>query len=99
MSKLANKAYRDAFGTEVQGSIARQIWIMRMERGWSQVQLARRAGMRQARISMLEDPNRPNLSIRTLKRIAKAFDVALEVRFISFGELTDTLENAPGFTE
>lgn len=62
--------------------IAAQIRALREQRGWSQVELGRRSGMTQEGISRLENPQGRGLpTIRSLKRIAAAFDVALIIRF------------------
>jgi len=45
--------------------------------------------MAQPRISVIEDPDYEDFSINTLKRLASAFDVALVVKFVTFGELVD----------
>lgn len=86
--KLRNKAYRDGY-TEAQLSIEIpfQIRALRKARGWTQVQLAERCGIPQARISHIEQPGRDPLSLRTLYRLASAFDVGLLVQFVSFSEL------------
>ena len=60
---------------------------MREARGWSQAELGRRVGMRQETICLLENPSYGRFTLRTLKRLASAFDVALIVRFAPFGEL------------
>lgn len=70
--------------------LARQIHAMRRDRGWSQKELARRVGVSQSRIAVLEQWC-GNVSIHTLRRIASAFDVALIVRFASWGEFFLTL--------
>jgi transcriptional regulator with XRE-family HTH domain len=86
--KFARKAYRDSFvGAHISNTVSSQISKLRDKEGWTQTQLAERAGMRQSRISALEDPNYENYEVRTLRRIASALDVALTVRFISFSEL------------
>lgn len=86
--KLRNKEYRDGY-TEAQLSIEVpfQIRAIRKARGWTQTQLAERSGIPQARISHLEQPGRDPLSLRTLYRLAAAFDVGLLVQFVSFSEL------------
>ena len=86
--KLRNKAYRDGY-TEAQLSIEMpfQIRAIRKERGWTQAQLAERSGIPQARISHIEQPGRDPLSLRTLYRLAAAFDVGLLVQFVPFSEL------------
>jgi transcriptional regulator with XRE-family HTH domain len=86
--KFERKAYRDAFvGAHISNTVASQIVKLRENEGWTQTQLADRAGMKQSRISALEDPNYENIEIRTLRRIASAFDIALMVRFVPFSEL------------
>lgn len=61
-----------------------QIRLLREQRGWSQSELARRCGMKQSRISVLEDVNHERWSVTTLRRLARAFDVSLLVRFEDF---------------
>jgi transcriptional regulator with XRE-family HTH domain len=92
--KLQNKKYRRAFADQSIGSgIATQLYALRTNRGWNQSKLAKETGMAQPRISALEDQNYQNYSLSTLKRIAAAFDVALVVRFVSFGEHIRWLTN------
>jgi transcriptional regulator with XRE-family HTH domain len=86
--KFERKAYRTAFvGAHISNTVSSQIVKLREKAGWTQTELARRAGMRQSRISTLEDPNYENFEVKTLLRIAAAFDVALTVRFIPYSEL------------
>jgi len=42
--------------------------MLREKEGWTQKQLAQKAGMSQSRISALEDPNYENYEIGTFKR-------------------------------
>jgi transcriptional regulator with XRE-family HTH domain len=67
--------------------IAMQLIAMRESRGWLQGDVGERAGMKQSAIARLEDPSYNSMTISTLKRLAKAFDVALIVRFAPFSEL------------
>ena len=86
--KMKSIKYRRAFVTShLSTTIAAQIQTMREERGWTQRELAKATGMKQSRISVLEDPSNTSLSVNTLRRIAEAFDVALDVRFVSFSSL------------
>lgn len=81
-----DKNFRHQLAFTVLGrGLARQIYLMRRDRGWTQKELAARVGVSQARIAFLEQWC-GNASITTLKRIAVVFDVALIVRFISWGE-------------
>jgi transcriptional regulator with XRE-family HTH domain len=86
--KLRNKEYRDSFvASQISNTIAAQIFTLREARGWKQAEVAARAGMKQSRISDLEDPNYENYQTRTLVKLASAFDVGLVVRFVPFSEL------------
>ena len=86
--KMLNKEYRDAFvAAHNSNTIAAQINAMRKTRGWTQGELASKCGMRQPRISALEDPDFENAEIATLQRLASAFDVGLSVSFVAFSEI------------
>jgi transcriptional regulator with XRE-family HTH domain len=88
--KMARKAYRDGYvSAHISNTVASQITKLRTAHGWTQTQLAEHAGMKQSRISALEDPNWENVEIATLQRIASACDVALTVRFAPFSELAE----------
>jgi transcriptional regulator with XRE-family HTH domain len=85
-SEFSDKEYRHAYADEFLNSyIATQIQVLREERGWSQEHLAQEAGMKQSRISLLENVGYSSWSISTLKRLAEAFDLTLRVSFESFG--------------
>lgn len=86
--KLQAKEYRDGYAeAQLSIEIPFQILALRKARGWTQAQLADRCGIPQARISHIEQPGRDPLSLRTLYRLASAFDVGLLVQFVSFSEL------------
>jgi transcriptional regulator with XRE-family HTH domain len=88
MDSFADATYRHEFNdAHVADTLAFQIRAMREARGWSQQELAQRAGMKQARISQLEDPDYVRPSLSTLLRLKRAFDVALDVKFVPFSEL------------
>ncbi len=90
--RLQNKKHREGFvSATVDQTIPFQIRAMRLSknRNWTQEELAQRTGMKQERISTCENPNYGNFSLRTLKQIAAAFDVALIVRFAPFSELVE----------
>jgi transcriptional regulator with XRE-family HTH domain len=48
--------------------------------------------MSQPRISEIERPGERKLNIETLLRLAEAFDVALDVRFVTFRDLVDAAD-------
>lgn len=90
------RAYVESF---VDSMIASQIKANRERRGWLQEQLGERAQkaggkpMAQSRISALEDINYSAWSVRTLRRLAAAFDLALIVKFVRFSEALSEIDN------
>lgn len=64
--------------------IATQIKVLREQRELTQKELADLCDMKQSRISVLENVNYDKWSIATLKRLAEAFDVTLNVSFEPF---------------
>lgn len=85
---MQSKLRRDAYvSAHISNTVASQILMLREAKGWTQKQLAEKCGMRQSRISTLENPNYENFEASTLTRLASAFDVALTIRFIPFSEL------------
>src|ERR1039457_686239 len=94
--KLRDRRYRTAFADAVlDDSIVLQIKTLRENRGFSQEELGRRAGMKQGAISRIESSDYGAWSVSTLKRIAKELDLPLSLRFVSWGNL---LETAAHFT-
>jgi transcriptional regulator with XRE-family HTH domain len=93
IARLKSKEYRDAFvASQISVGLPFQIRALREQRGWKQSRLAGEAGMLQPRISAMERPGESKFNLETLRRIASAFDVALEVRFVPFSELLDWSE-------
>jgi len=85
--RLRDGAYRHAYVSKLIGDkLAVQIYSMRISRRWTQADLAQKTGMKQSRISRLEG-SCDHVSLNTLRRIAKVFDVALVVKFVPFREL------------
>ena len=90
---FSSKELREAFvAAKVTVGLPFQIRALRLQRGWSQSVLAEKAGMKQPRISAMERPGYKGFALETLMRLASAFDVALQVRYASFGELIDFSE-------
>lgn len=86
--KLSNKEYRSAYTDEsVKITLPFQIKAMREQRGWSQADLAEKAGMKPNAISRLESVDYGNFTINTLLKLAHAFDCALFVKFTTFNNL------------
>ena len=89
-----DEEYRQIYSEEFSNSkIATQIKVLREQRGWTQQQLAEASGMKQSRIATLEDVNYSSWSIRTLRRLAEAFDLWLDVEFKEFGSVWSQLRD------
>ena len=84
----ARRDYADEF---LSSYIALQIKTLRQQRGWSRAELARRAGMKQSRISAMEQADYSSWNIRTLQRLAAAFDLAFVAGFESFGRMLEDM--------
>jgi len=66
--------------------IAAQIHALRKQRGWTQAELAKKSGIAQERISLLESADFESLTLKTLNKLSRAFDVNLKVNFESFSD-------------
>lgn len=82
-------AYMDEF---LNASIATQIKVLREQRKLTQEELGKLADMHQVRISTLENVNYGSWSIKTLKKLAYAFDLTLKVTFVGFLERIKDVE-------
>jgi Predicted transcriptional regulators len=92
--EFKDKEYAHVYVDEfLNASIATQIKVLREQRGWTQKHLASLTGMKQSRISLLENINYSQWSISTLKKIAEAFDLTLNVSFESFSMRIRDIEN------
>ena len=80
----ARQAFTEA---EAATHLAHQIRVLRTQRGWTQKDLAKRIGTTQAAVSRLEDAEYGRVSFKTMVALAKAFDVAPVLKFISTVEL------------
>lgn len=91
--KLKGKEYRDAFvKAHIETGVPFQVRAIREQRRMSQERLATLLGTSQPGVARIESPDR-RLDLKTLMRVASAFDVALVVRFVPFGELAGWVEN------
>ena len=72
------KEAKEKFGLIL--DIGDEILRLRIEKGWSQAELAERAGTKQANISRLES-GLSNPSVNFLQKVAKALDTNVAIRF------------------
>lgn len=77
--------------SQIKIGIPFQIRAIREKRGWTQEDLAQKIGTTQNTISRLENPRTGKPTIKTLLRLAHAYDVALLVRFVPFGFYGDVI--------
>jgi transcriptional regulator with XRE-family HTH domain len=88
INRLRKKVFREAFvKAHLAQGLAHQIRILRNQRGWTQLELAEKLGLKgQSAVARMEDPSYGKLSIGTLIKLSNVFDVALSVKFESFGK-------------
>lgn len=105
---LEDKAYAHAYMEQfVDSYIATQIKVLREMGELTQAELAENCGMKQSRISLLENVNYDSWSVNTLRKLARAFDVVLKVSFEKFSVAIEdaermsreSLERAPRETD
>jgi len=84
-SDFADKEYAHSYmESHAVSRLAAQIHALRNQRGWSQEQLAAQSGIAQERISKIESADFDSLTMKTLQKFSKAFDVNLHIAFDSF---------------
>jgi transcriptional regulator with XRE-family HTH domain len=88
INRLKKKEFRDAFvRSHLTHGLAHQIRELRIQRGWTQKELAEKLELKgQSAVARMEDPSYGKLSIATLIKLSSVFDVALSVRFQSYGK-------------
>lgn len=64
--------------------LAAQIHALRKQRKWSQEKLADQTGIAQETISKIESANFNSLTMKTLQKLSRAFDVNLHISFEPF---------------
>lgn len=92
-SREGREALTEAFALE---GIGWQVRTMRIQRGWTQKELAQRAGMSQPRLSKIEDTEYGRVTLSTLLKLAKAFDTSLLVRLAGFSRVLREMESLSG---
>src|ERR1700677_2266844 len=105
--EFQDEEYRHSYAEECLNTmIATQIKVLREQRELTQSAWAKRAEMLQPRLSVMEDADYSRWSVSTLKRLARAFDVALSVRFeafsdviLDFEEMTKETLSRPSFKD
>ncbi|MFC1845792.1 helix-turn-helix transcriptional regulator [Chloroflexota bacterium] len=87
---LEDREYRHQYvEEEINVGIAFQIRSIRNRKNLTQSDLANLLDIRQPLVSSWEDPNYGKYTLKTLKELAKAFDVGLLVKFVPFSSIVD----------
>jgi transcriptional regulator with XRE-family HTH domain len=87
IKRLPRKIRYEWMSHTINASLAAQIRENRKARGWTQKEFAEKLGMAQPYVSRLETAyGAGHASISTLCRVAAVFDVALQIRFCTWGE-------------
>lgn len=88
--RFANRAYREAFAeAKLRESIAAQVYYLRESRKLTQGELAALAETQQPAISRIER-GEAALTAKSLEAVARAFDVALSIRFVPYSEIAES---------
>lgn len=87
VSEFSDREYAHAYmEAHIVSRIAAQVHAIRKQRGWSQNELANKAGMAQERVSKIESADFGSVTLKTLNKFAEAFDVHLHVAFVPFSQ-------------
>jgi transcriptional regulator with XRE-family HTH domain len=85
---LTERSSRESYiRTKLNQLIPSQIKALRLCEEWTQEELGVEADMKQARISAMEKPGEVAFTLETLIRLASAFRVGLQVRFVPYTEM------------
>lgn len=85
----ARYAYVDDF---LNASVAAQIKNLREMRGLKQAELAERIGTQQPGIARLESINYDAWKVETLRKIARAYDLWVDIQFREFADLPSEID-------
>lgn len=81
--KLENPDFAIAWeDSEPAYEIARQIIALRLKKGWTQKDLAKKIGTTQSVIARIENGGQ-NISVRTLTRLARALDAEVRIELLA----------------
>lgn len=93
LKKFRNRDYRHSYVESFLDSlISTQIRLLRERGDWSQKELAEKIGTTQSAISRIESADHSAWGFKTLRTLARVFDMALSVRFVSFGDAVKDIE-------
>lgn len=84
-TEFGDKEYAHAYiESHTVSRLAAQVYTLRKRRQWSQEELSKRAGIAQERLSKIESADFESLTMKTLQKLSRAFDVSLRIAFEPF---------------
>lgn len=87
IEEFSDREYAHAYmESHAVSRLAAQIHAIRKQRGWSQDKLSKQSGIAQERISKIESADFSSLTMNTLQKFSRAFDVNLRVAFEPFSQ-------------
>ena len=97
LKKLSNPDYRQEYlKATLTAWVVNQLKTLRRQRKWTQQDVAERADTPQSGIARAESEDYGSWSTNTLLALAKAFDVALEIRFVPWTQyMRDMADTSP----
>jgi len=89
-NELRTKEARVQYAADLLSArLALQVKTLRMQQELTQEALGKLAGLYQSQVSAMEQISCSSWKVSTLQKLASAFDLALSVKFVSFGKFLD----------
>lgn len=93
LKRFRDPEYRHSYLESFLNSVvSMQIRALRERKTWTQEKLATEIGTTQSVVSRIESPDYSGWRIDTLRKVARAFDMALSVKFVSHGDAIADIE-------
>lgn len=94
LSEFLDKEYAHSYmESHVIDRIAAQIYALRKDRQWSQEDLSNKSGIAQESISKYENGDFSSITLKTLIKLSRAFDVSIRLSFESFRDCISDIVN------
>lgn len=101
MTAITKDVRHEILARQLDYSLAFQVWALRTERKWTQKELARRVRKSLKWVENFENPafDHGPFTLLDFARLAIAFDVAAEVRFIPWRKAAPSLDVPPSYEQ
>lgn len=99
IARFKDRQYRHAYTKALLNTrVAAQLKALREDRSLSQADLAKKLRTTQSAISRMENVNYSAWSLKTLRKLARVFDVGLQVQFVPFSAVVAQAERLDAAT-